>query len=212
MKILLSTFLLTFSLASGLSADAQTDAFTLRVEGLGCPFCAYGLEKKFKDIEGVDQLEIDIQTGKMTFRVPTSTALMLGQADARVTKAGYTAKGIAVTRANGKTEHTGDVASAVAATDMSVAKSTVEKAKFTAEGNCSMCKARIEKAAGGVSGVKSATWDVDAKRLSVEFDGKKTRLEDIQAAVAKTGHDNAGARATGVAYDRLPPCCQYERG
>ena len=211
MKTLLSAFFLAFSLAFSLSANAQTDAFTLRVEGLGCPFCAYGLEKKFKDVKGIDDLKIDIQTGKMTFRVPSATALTLEQADARVTKAGYTAKGIAVTRANGKTERLGDIESAVAMTDMDKDKSAVQQASFEAKGNCSMCKARIEKAAKGVAGVKSASWDVDTKQLSVEFDGKQTKLKDIQAAVAKTGHDNAGAKASDAAYDGLPACCQYRK-
>ncbi len=209
MKTFISAFFLAFSLAFSLSASAQTDAFTLRVEGLGCPFCAYGLEKKFKDVKGIDKLKIDIQTGKMTFQVPTTTALTLEQADERVTKAGYTAKGVAVTRANGKTESIGDVGTAVAMTPMDKGKAAVEKASFEAKGNCSMCKARIEKAAKSVAGVKSAAWSADTKLLTVEFDGKQTKLKDIQAAVAKTGHDTAGAKASDVAYDQLPPCCQY---
>ncbi len=203
MKIFLSAVFL--SLAFALSA--QTDAFTLRVEGLGCPFCAYGLEKKFKDVKGIDDLKIDIKTGKMTFAVPATTALTLAQADARVTKAGYTAKGIAVTRANGKTESMGDIATAVAPTDMAAVKS--DKQTFAVAGNCSMCKARIEKAAKGVAGVKTAVWNVDTKQLTVEFDGMKTKVKEIQAAVAKTGHDNAGAKASDVVYDQLPACCQY---
>ncbi len=209
MKTFLSAFFLAFCLAFSLSAGAQTDAFTLRVEGLGCPFCAYGLEKKFKDVKGIDALKIDIQTGRMTFRVPSSTALTLAQADARVSKAGYTAKGIAVTRANGKTERMGDVESAVAMTDMEQARTAVQKASFGAEGNCSMCKARIEKAAKSVAGVKSASWSVDTKQLSVEFDGKRAKVKDIQAAVAGAGHDSAGAKASDVVYDQLPACCQY---
>ncbi len=207
MKFFFSAFFLALSLV----ASAQTDAYTLRVEGLGCPFCAYGLEKKFKDVKGIDQLKIDIQTGKMTFLVPSTTALTLEQADARVSKAGYTAKGIAVTRANGKTESMGDVASEVAITPMANGKGKVQHESFAVAGNCSMCKARIEKAAKGVTGVNAATWNVDTKQLSIEYNGKQAKLKDIQAAVAKTGHDNAGAKSSDVVYDNLPPCCQYKR-
>ena len=73
---------------------AQTDQFTLRVEGLGCPFCAYGLEKKFKKVKGIDQIKIDIQSGKMTYNVPAANAMKLTDADALVNKAGYTAKAL----------------------------------------------------------------------------------------------------------------------
>ena len=42
-------------------------------------------------------------------------------------------------------------------------------AKFTTEvnGNCELCKKRIEKAAFSVSGVKSAVWDIDTHQLNL---------------------------------------------
>ena len=206
MKLLLTAFLL----ALGLGATAQTDAFVLRVEGLGCPFCAYGLEKKFTDVKGIDDLAIDIQTGEMTFAVPAATALTLDEADARVTKAGYVAKGISVTRASGETESVGDVATAVAPTDMS-ADAETRTETFAVRGNCGMCKARIEKVASGVKGVESAIWDKDAEQLTVTYVGGADKLGDVREAVAASGHDNAGAEADDAAYDALPPCCQYER-
>lgn len=207
MKFLLSAFFL----AATLVASAQTDAFTLRVEGLGCPFCAYGLEKKFKDVKGIDDLKIDIKTGKMTFVVPVATALSLEEADARVTKAGYTAKGITVRRANGKLESIGDVETAVAATPMTDMNVKLQRETFAVRGNCSMCKARIDKTAKGLSGVRSADWSVDTKQLTVEFDPKRVKLADIQRAVAAAGHDNAGAKSPDATYDELPACCQYKR-
>ena len=206
-RILPSLFLF---LALGFTANAQTDAFTLRVEGLGCPFCAYGLEKKFKDVKGIDDLAIDIKTGEMTFEVPAATALTLDEADARVTKAGYVAKGIAVTRASGETESVGDVGTAVAPADMT-ADAETRTETFAVRGNCGMCKARIEKVAGGVKGVASAVWDQDAEQLTVVYTGGAGKLEDVQEAVAASGHDNAGAEADDDAYDALPPCCQYKR-
>lgn len=198
----------TAFLFAALSANAQTDAFTLRVDGLGCPFCAYGLEKKFKDVKGIKALKIDIQTGKMTFNVPAVNKMTLADADERVTKAGYTAKGISVVRADGKTESTGDVNTAVAPTAMSDA---AVKQTFKVSGNCEMCKARIDKAAKKVSGVSKADWNVDTKMLTVEFDPKKTNLQAIQAAIAKVGHDNDGGKADVKTYDNLPACCQYKR-
>ncbi len=200
-------FFVAFLLAT-LTANAQTDAFTLRVEGLGCPFCAYGLEKKFKDVKGIKSLKIDIQTGKMTFNVPASNKMTLVDADARVTRAGYTAKGISVVRSDGKTESTGDVNTAVAPTAMN---GSMTKQSFKVSGNCEMCEARIEKAAKSVKGVSKADWDVDTKVMTLEFDPKKAKLADVQAAIAKVGHDNERTKADAKVYDNLPACCQYNR-
>ena len=189
---------------TALTVQAQTDQFTLRVQGLGCPFCAYGLEKKFKDVKDIKNIKIDIQTGKMTFNVPAANNLKLTDADARVSKAGYTAKGISVVRSTGKTENMGDVNTTVAPTAMGNTKQTVK-----VSGNCEMCKARIDKAAKSIKGVSLANWNVDSKVLAVEFDSKKTNLAAIQTAIAKMGHDTEGVKSDAKTYDGLPACCQY---
>jgi periplasmic mercuric ion binding protein len=201
--VILSIILVAFKM------NAQTDAFTLRVEGLGCPFCAYGLEKKFKDVKGIKNIKIEIKTGKMTYTVPVETKMTLKDADARVSKAGYTAKGVSVLRANGKTEHSGDVNSDVAPTPMDSKMAKLTKESFKVSGNCEMCKARIDKTAKSVAGVKSADWNVETKVLTVEFDAKKAKLSDIQKAIAKSGHDNVGGKSDATVYNDLPACCQY---
>lgn len=38
---------------------------TVGVDGLACPFCAYGLEKKIKNMEGVEDFTIFIERGKV---------------------------------------------------------------------------------------------------------------------------------------------------
>ena len=183
---------------------AQTDQFTLRVEGLGCPFCAYGLEKKFKKVKGIDQIKIDIQSGKMTYNVPAANAMKLTDADALVNKAGYTAKGISVLRSNGKSETTGDVNSDIKPTEMGK-----QQISFKVSGNCEMCKARIERAAKSIKGVHTAVWDVDSKLLIVSFNNAKVKAIDIQNAIAKSGHDTEQSKANDAVYNNLPACCQY---
>ncbi len=42
----------------------------LVVDGLACPFCAYGLEKKINTIDGVENLDINLKDGFVTFEVP----------------------------------------------------------------------------------------------------------------------------------------------
>ncbi len=37
--------------------------YNMRVDGLACPFCAYGIEKKFKKIEGISNIKVDLDKG-----------------------------------------------------------------------------------------------------------------------------------------------------
>ena len=75
-------------------------------------------------------------------------------------------------------------------------------------GNCDMCKARIEKAAK-IDGVTKAEWSTKTKTLTATFNPTKTSIDAIGKKIAAAGHDNDKAKATDVAYNKLPSCCQY---
>jgi len=46
------------------------------VDGLACPFCAYGIEKNLRsNIEGLENLDINIEKGYVTFGFPKKTKL-----------------------------------------------------------------------------------------------------------------------------------------
>ena len=85
------------------------------------------------------------------------------------------------------------------------------KVAFHVDGNCEMCKKRIEKAAFSTPGVKSATWDISTETLTLIINEEKTSVETVQKAVAKAGHDNEGVKATAEEYSKLHACCAYER-
>ncbi|MDZ4808919.1 MAG: hypothetical protein SGI96_11725 [Bacteroidota bacterium] len=98
---------------------------------------------------------------------------------------------------------------------LSLALTTVATAQtktetFTVSGNCGMCKTKIEKAAID-AGAKSATWDADTKNLTVTYKSNTTNAAKIQSQIATVGYDNAGAKATTEAYNKLHGCCKYER-
>ena len=40
----------------------------MRVDGLACAFCAYGLEKKLKRLEGVEEVRISLNEGRVWIR------------------------------------------------------------------------------------------------------------------------------------------------
>lgn len=56
--------LIIFAATSGMAlADA---VYTMRVDGLACPYCAYGIEKKLKKITGIKTVKVDLDKGLVT--------------------------------------------------------------------------------------------------------------------------------------------------
>lgn len=92
---------------------------------------------------------------------------------------------------------------------MQSAKASSTHAMLGVQGNCNMCKERIEKAALGVKGVSSAMWDATAKKLHLDFNASVTNLPVISKAIAKVGHDTEKDKASQKVYDALPECCKY---
>ncbi len=88
-----------------------------------------------------------------------------------------------------------------------------KNAKYDIEvnGNCEMCKKRIEKAAFSVKGVKSANWNIDNHMLHLILNEEKASVNDVKKAIAKVGHDTDDVKATEEEYNTLNGCCLYER-
>jgi len=84
-----------------------------------------------------------------------------------------------------------------------------KKLTMEVDGKCEMCKARIEKAALGVKGVKYAYWDVPSHQLSLILDERKTNPMKIKSALVAVGHDTKELKASKEAYDDIHPCCKY---
>jgi copper chaperone CopZ len=79
---------------------------------------------------------------------------------------------------------------------------------LTVGGACGMCTDRIEKTAAGVSGVISATYDLDQQVLEAEVSENFNKQILIDALLA-VGHDTEGQKADDDIYDSLPGCCWY---
>ena len=90
-------------------------------------------------------------------------------------------------------------------------KSKNAKHSIQVNGNCEMCKKRIEKAAFSVSGVKSAEWHIDDHMLHLIINEEKCSVTDVKKAIAKVGHDTEDIKATDADYAKLHGCCMYER-
>ncbi len=83
--------------------------------------------------------------------------------------------------------------------------------KFKVNGNCGMCKNRIEAAAKSVDGVASASWDSKTKVAEIAYDQSEANLHEVHKAVAKAGHDTDMHRSSDEAYAKLHGCCKYDR-
>ncbi len=79
-----------------LAAWAQVQQVSLRVDGLACPFCAYGLEKKVSKLAGyqADSYTVKINDGVVSFRWRRDQPLDLAAVERAVDKAGFTLRGV----------------------------------------------------------------------------------------------------------------------
>lgn len=89
------------------------------------------------------------------------------------------------------------------------AQSDIKTESFKVDGNCNMCKKRIEEAAF-VKGVKRADWDKETHMLTVVYKTSKTDAETIAKSIAKAGHSSEKVAATEEDYTNLPECCHYK--
>lgn len=49
--------------------------YQMRVDGLACPYCAYGIEKKLNEIDGVEKITVDLNKGLVTVNVADGVTL-----------------------------------------------------------------------------------------------------------------------------------------
>jgi len=205
MKQILLLMILSIGLTTSLDAqkkNKERDVVETVVEGLGCPFCAYGLEKKFKKVKGIKNVKIEIEEGYFSFTVPVENKITLEEIDTRVSDAGYTPVAVKITRSTGEVEEFKFELQDVA---------TNQSTEFMVWGICDMCKSRIERTIQKVDGVGFAKWDKKTKVLKVDFDGGLTSEESLKHALADAGHDTEDVKTSEEKYNDLPPCCLYDR-
>lgn len=83
------------------------------------------------------------------------------------------------------------------------------KESFLVDGNCNMCKNRIETATLKLNGVKYVNWDSKSSNFSIIYNTKKVTIDEIRSKIAEVGHDNGEYKASLETYDKLPNCCRY---
>ncbi len=76
---------------TAVAAQATTHpTYQIQVNGLSCPFCAYGIEKQVTAIEGVEEIALDLKAGLLTVTMEEGAALDQVTANKAIEAAGFT--------------------------------------------------------------------------------------------------------------------------
>ena len=101
MKQALFALITVLLLAAPLRAQIQD--LTVRVDGLICPFCAYGLQKRLSRIDEIDSVSIDQPRGLAVVTMNPGEVVDFYEMTEAVIDSGYTPRGINIT-ATGRVE------------------------------------------------------------------------------------------------------------
>lgn len=89
-RIALLALVATAVSAAALAAGPR---YRIEVDGLACPFCAYGIEKQLQRVEGVAELATDIEAGAVIVTMQEGHTLERSRAAQAVDQAGFTLGG-----------------------------------------------------------------------------------------------------------------------
>lgn len=82
-----------FALFLGVAVAGAQEAkpvYKVYVDGLSCPFCTYGIEKKFSKVQGVEKIDLDLKTGTAIITMTANATLDETTARETVEAAGFT--------------------------------------------------------------------------------------------------------------------------
>jgi len=71
-------------------AAAGMRSATVAVDGMSCPFCAFGVEKKLKEVSGVKSVTVDLKGGKASLAPIAGETIRVSEIPAAIRQAGFT--------------------------------------------------------------------------------------------------------------------------
>ncbi|MBI4530019.1 MAG: cation transporter [Candidatus Latescibacteria bacterium] len=102
--------LLTALLLGGILSTqglAQVREVTVKLDGLSCPFCAYGLEKKLKKVTGVEKVEIKVDAGITHLTLKKGKSVSVEEVEEAVKEGGFTPGDVTIAVTGHLTERDG---------------------------------------------------------------------------------------------------------
>lgn len=102
MKNILSAVLIFILMVPGSVLAGPPAKVVIHVKGISCPFCAYGLEKKLKGLEGVTDFSMDLEGGKAEVVFSDRDLIKMEKIENAVRDSGFTPGKIEVKEAQGE--------------------------------------------------------------------------------------------------------------
>jgi len=81
--------LLLFSLLLSFPIFAAPVVYRAHIDGLACPFCVYGIEKKLAQLDGVEKIDSDLKTGELRIQMLDGGNLTEAQVRTAVKSSGF---------------------------------------------------------------------------------------------------------------------------
>ena len=79
------------------TANAEIKTIAVSVDGLACPFCAYGIEKKIKRLKGVKEIKILLNAGTVSLKCNENKSPAFADVRTAVKDAGFTPRSMKIT-------------------------------------------------------------------------------------------------------------------
>lgn len=78
-------------------AQARVSNMTVAVDGMACPFCAFGVEKRLKKVKGVATVAVDMKTGTADLLAKPKISIHYQEVPKAIKEAGFTAGAMTIT-------------------------------------------------------------------------------------------------------------------
>lgn len=88
--------LLLAALITSVAVLAADNQYVLGVDGLACPFCAYGIEKRLNRVDGVTDVQVDVGESVVHVTLQEGKVLTEDRARQAVDEAGFTLRSYSV--------------------------------------------------------------------------------------------------------------------
>ncbi len=171
----LTTSILLLFVFTALTAANQPQKVTVRVDGLACPFCAYGLEKKLKKIESVEKLEIKINEGVVTLYFKQGAKIDKEQIAKKVKEAGFTPRELKIESESKQVAGQPDAIKG-------------QKISLNIKGmSCEGCVSRVKTTLNNLDCVKDVDVDLSAEKATFTCTDEKVNQVKFVQAVEKLG-------------------------
>lgn len=89
-KLILALGILALTLVSFQPAFAEVSRVEMQVNGMTCPFCVYGIEKKLKGVEGVEDAKANLRTGIVDIKLKKDEPIDIKKLNEAVRESGFT--------------------------------------------------------------------------------------------------------------------------